>query len=120
MTDHIGIGEIHDNQVMRAAVDSVKHCRQNLLGRHFRLQIISGHLWRVHQMPVLSVKGGLIPAIEKEGHMRIFFGFGYSQLAQPRLGYGLAKAVAEVWRQKQRCHVVCQVICNRGQAEQAG
>ena len=34
-------------------------------------------------MPVLSVKGGLIPAIEK-GHADIF-GFGYSQLAQPRL-----------------------------------
>ena len=44
MADHVGIGEIHDDQVMRLAAQTVQRGIQHAFSAHLGLQVIGCHL----------------------------------------------------------------------------
>ena len=78
VADHVGIGKVQDDQIV--VLQSIDHLRGHFRGTHLGHQIIGRHLRRWDNDPVLASEGYFHAAIEKVGDVRIFFGFGNSQL----------------------------------------
>ena len=93
MADHVGVGVITDDYVVDASLDRRHQVIGNLGGAHLRLQVIGCHHRRLHQDAIFSFKRGFPAAVEEERDMRIFLGFGQSQLPQTMLGNILAEYI---------------------------
>ena len=120
MPDHVRIGEIHHDQIMAMALNTVERGSKNAVCTHFRLQIISRNLRRRDHHPRLTVSLAFLSTIQEEGHMWIFLGFGKAQLPPAGPGHNLAKRVAELLRAKQRRHPRIKPGRIGGHADSAG
>ena len=93
MAHHVTVGEVQDNHILLSAANLVDKLFGHLGGAHLRQQVVGGHLGAVHQDAVFVLKNGLTAAVEEEGHMGVFFGFGYAQLVFSGLGNGFSQGV---------------------------
>ena len=65
MADHVGIGEIHHDQVV-AVTDRGDEAFGDLRGRHLGLEVIGGDVRRLRHVPVLACSGSSIPPLRKK------------------------------------------------------
>ena len=82
VTHHVAVGKVHHNPVILACLDGVHELILHLVGRHLGLQVVCGHLGRVHQYAVFSCIGFLASAVEEESHVCILLGLGRVQLLE--------------------------------------
>ncbi len=85
MPDHVAICEVHDDEPVTTAFDSVDYRRAYARGAHFRLQDHtsqpSGEGTSVRSSPS---NGVLAPAVQKKRHMRVLFCFRDVELRESR------------------------------------
>ena len=93
---HVAVGEVEDNDVIRAALNPLDGLRGHLTGAHVGLHVVGGHLGRGDEGPVLPGEDRLLPAVEEEGHMGVLLGLGDAQLGEAQPGDILAKDVGEL------------------------
>src|SRR5690606_30034771 len=101
MADHVRVGEVDNNQVKFLRFDSANELIQYLISGHFRLQIIGRDLWARHQNAFLAGIDALLPAVQEEGDMGIFFGFRDAKLRPAGFGDNLAERLADIDRREQ-------------------
>ena len=85
VADHVAVGEIENDHVILSAFDSLANGVANGICAHFRLKVEGGHIGEWDENSVLALEFDLLTAVEEEGNMGIFCGFGNTQLGQSRL-----------------------------------
>ncbi|MNX92463.1 hypothetical protein D3C86_1246030 [compost metagenome] len=83
---HVGIGEVHDDDVGLGVLDPLHRHVRHLEGAHLGLEVVGRHLGAGDQDPLLAAVGLLDPAVEEEGDVRVLLGLGGTQLAHPGVG----------------------------------
>src|SRR6266699_5563883 len=86
VTDHVGIGVVHDYQVILTAADILDRCIGHACRVHFRLQIVGWHFGRWYEETVFTGEGRFAPPVDEVGDVGIFLGLGSMELAQTMLG----------------------------------
>ena len=81
MAHHIAVGEVDHDEVVLLGVDGTDELVLHLIGAHLGLQVVGGHLRRVHENTVLTGERLLTAAVEEERHMGVFLSLGGMQLA---------------------------------------
>ena len=81
MANHVRVGVITNNNVIDSTLDRRHQVVGNLGRTHFRLQIIGCHHRRFHKDAVFPFIGSLYTTVKKESNVRVFLGFGKTQLA---------------------------------------
>ena len=111
VTNHVAVRVVTNDGVVFTALN---RCNQ-LLGQfsraHFRLQIVGRNFRRVDQDAVFAFERLFYAAVEEEGHVRIFFSFGNTQLRFFVLRHPLTKGVGQrCWWVSNRSFDVCRVF----------
>ena len=95
VANHVAVRIVTNDGVVFTALN---RCNQ-LLGQfsraHFRLQIVGRDFRRVDQNTVFACERLFYAAVEEEGYVRIFFGFGNTQLRFFVLRHPLAEGVGQ-------------------------
>ena len=91
VSNHIGIGEIEDNQIV------VGHARQHLLCEeprtHLRLKIVGRHFRGRNDFTILVLERLFDSAVKEICDVRIFFRLGDTELRLPGRAHDLSKNV---------------------------
>ena len=69
------LAKFKNNHIIFAAVQTGQQLIGNFIGAHFRFQVVSRHLGRSNQRPILVFTGSLYSAVEEKGYMGILFPF---------------------------------------------
>ena len=80
MADHVGVGIVHHDQVVLSRADGLDELVRHLRRAHLGLEVVGRDLRRGHQHARLARVLLLDPAVEKERHVGVFFGFSNTQL----------------------------------------
>jgi hypothetical protein len=110
VTDHVGIGIVHDNHVEATGVYRLNQLVCYLVSRHFRLLVVCGDPGGGHQDSALARKLVLASTVEEERDVRVFFGLGDAKLGQPRLRDHLAESVLEILGRKQHRQELIELL----------
>ncbi len=110
MTDHVGVGEVEDNQVVFAGIDGCDRLVGQLGRRHLGLQVIGGDLGRRHHDTVLALVRLLAAAVQKVSDVRIFLGLGHAQLRAAGRRYRFAEDVGEALLREDRVHQFFKLV----------
>ena len=81
MAHHVGIGEVHHDQVI-ARADHLDQFIGNLLRGHFWGQVIGRDLGAGGHEAILARFGRFLAAVQEKGDMGVFLGFRQAELAQ--------------------------------------
>ena len=90
---HVAVGEVQDDDVIRAGVDALDALVADLPGAHLGLEVVGGHLGGGHQHPVLAGVLLFHAAVEEEGDVGVLLRFGDAQLGHAHGAEVLAQAV---------------------------
>ena len=82
VADHVGIGEVDDENIRPAFINRAQQVVRYLEGGHRRLEIVCSDPWRRHQQPLLAGKFFFRAAVEKISYVRVLFGFGKPEVLQ--------------------------------------
>ncbi len=96
VADHVGVGEVDEDEVVLAALDGRHHLVRDAQRAHLGLEIVGGDVARGgDELAVLALEGLLPPAAEEVGHVRVLLGLGAAELAEPRAREELAEGVRD-------------------------
>ncbi len=94
VTDHVGIGEVDQDEGVVALVELLEQRARQRLGAHLGLVIVGRDVARRrHEHAVLAFEGLLATVVEEEGDVRVLLGLRHAQLRKPRGGEDLAEDV---------------------------
>lgn len=96
MAYHVAVGEVYDHEVVFVFADGGAQFVGNLIGAHFGLEVVGGNLGRRNQDTLLAFVGGFAAAVEEEGHVGVFLGFGYVELLFAVVGKVFAEGVLHI------------------------
>ena len=91
MPDHVGRGEVVHEEFVLAFFDAGAELVGDACGAHFRVLVVGGYFWRGDHVSVFAWKFFLDAAVEEEGYVGVFLGFGNMALFD---GFG-AKVLRE-------------------------
>ena len=120
MADHVGVGEVHDDQVVFAGVDGLDGAVGQFGSGHFGLQVVGRDLGRGHHDAVFARVGCLLAAVEEVGDVRVFFRLGHAQLGAAGVGDHFAEDAVHGHRREQRAHAAGEIVAVLGHADSAG
>ena len=95
MTNHVAVRVVTNDGVVFSALNRRNQFFGQLSRAHLRLQIVGRNFRRVDQDAVFAFERLFYAAVEEEGHVRIFFGFGNTQLRFVVLRHPLSKGVSQ-------------------------
>ena len=104
MTHHVGVGVVHDDQVVRARADGRDQRVGHAAGAHLRGLVVGPHLGAGLHVPGLAAQGRLGAAVEEEGHVRILFRLRKAKLRHPGPRHHLAQRVGDVLVGEEHVH----------------
>ncbi len=104
MADHVGVGIVRHDQVI-ARLDGADEMIGDLLGRHLGLKIIGRNLGRRGHIAILARLGRFLAAVEEEGDVGIFLGFGKVELGHTLFGHPFAQRVDDRLFRENRVHI---------------
>src|SRR6266542_3031389 len=93
MANHVGIGEVDDEDIKGAICNRLYNRVCDASGAHFRLQVVSGDFRRGHKSPILAGKRLLNSTVEEVSDVSVFFGFGHAQVSHFGLGHDVGQNV---------------------------
>ena len=96
VSHHVAVGEVYNDEVVFVLLDGRHELVLHFVGRHFRLEVVSGHFGRSHENAVFTFVGRFASAVEEERHVGILFRFGCVELLQPLGREVLAERVFHV------------------------
>ena len=111
MADHVRVGEVTDDQIVRAALNRADKPPGQLWCGHFRLQVVCPYFGRGHHDPVLTLKHLLTATVQEESNVRVFLGFGHTQLGEAHVGNCLPKSIGQIQRREQHGQERVQRAC---------
>ena len=80
MADHVRVGIVHQNKIVRSRPDGLDQPVGDFMGRHLGLKVVGRNLGRWDKHTVFARERRFFAAIEEERHMGVFLGFGDPQL----------------------------------------
>ena len=98
VTNHVGIREVHDDNVKCTIARSFDDDVGNSRRAHLRLQIVGCHLLRRHQYPLFSRKWLLHAAVEEVRYMCVLLGFGDTQISHVQSAHDVCQNVRHRFR----------------------
>src|ERR1019366_9282666 len=81
MSNHVGVGIIHNNEVILAAANVLDCCLGDACRAHLWLQIIGRNFWRWYQVTIFAGEWCFATTIDKIGDVGILLSFGCVELA---------------------------------------
>ena len=113
MPDHITIGEIDHDKIVRF-IHRRTYRFAYLRRGHLRLEVIGLDIRTGDQHPALSLIRGLYTAVEEEGHMGILLRLCSMQLSQPCFGDHLCKGIFRcLFGEKHPIREACIILRHR-------
>ena len=97
VADHIGVGEVDDDDVVLAGSDGCVQLLADFGSAHLGLQVIGSDCRRRNQGPVLILVGFLDTAVEEEGDMGVLLGLGNPELLEAVLGKIFAQGIFDLF-----------------------
>ena len=98
MTDHIGVGEVEDDEVIEAFLDPIDHLVGERDGAHLGLEVVGGDLGRRSHDTLLAGVGCLLAAVEEVGDVGVFLRLGHPGLLEAPGGDDLTEQVVHLHR----------------------
>ena len=95
MPDHIAVCEVEYYYVEIAAVEFFENFVGYFVSAHFGFKIVGCNLGGGNQVALFALVGRLYAAVEKEGDVGVFFGFGNAQLLFAELCKILAQSIVK-------------------------
>ena len=89
MTDHVGIRQVDDREVIAPAANRLDERGGDTGRTHLGLQVVGRHFGGRDQLPVFSLERLLAAAVEEIRHVRVFLGLGGVELLQAPVGEDL-------------------------------
>ena len=89
VTDHIGIREVDDCEIVDTASYRTDESGGHTGCTHFRLAVVRGNLGRRHELAVLTLERWLAPAVEEIGDVRVLLRLGGVELPEASVGEDL-------------------------------
>ena len=98
--DHVGVGKVANRRVESIGCDGVCESAGDFGRAHFGFVIVRGHVFgRWDEDAFFAIKGRFVLAVEEEGDVRVFFGFGDAKLPHGCPCDDLAAQVGHVLRE---------------------
>ena len=95
---HVGVGEVHDQDIKMTFVHRFDHRVFHPLGAHLRLQVVGGHFGRRDQDAFLSGISLLDAAVEEVSDVRVFLCFRHAQVLEVQVRHDAGQDVSEFLR----------------------
>jgi hypothetical protein len=93
VADHVGVGEVGDDQVEGGVVDGFDDGVADAFGGHFRGQIVGRDFLRLDEGSIFAGEGSFDAAVEEVSDVRVLFRLGYAQVAQLRVAENVGQDV---------------------------
>ena len=93
MADHVGVGEVDDDDVEGRVVDGFDDGVGDACGGHLGGEIVGGYFLRGDEGAVFAGEGLFDAAIEEVGDVGVLLGLGYAQVAEVGLGHEVGEEV---------------------------
>ena len=85
VSDHVGVREVHDREVVGTTRDGLHQRVGDARGAHLGAQVVGGDLGRGHEHAVLAGERRLAAAVEEIRHVSVLLRLGGVELLQARL-----------------------------------
>ena len=95
VTDHVAVGKVEDDDVIRAGLNALDALFRDLVGAHLGLEVVGRDLGRGNEHTVLAGVGRFNAAVEEERDMGVLLGLRDAQLRQAELAEVFAEAVMD-------------------------
>ena len=102
---HVAVGKVENDHIVLAAFNALYAFLGHQRGAHLGLQVISGHLGAGDHAAVFARVRGFHTAVEKEGDMGVFFGFGNAKLRFAVFAQILAQHIGKLYRGISHLHI---------------
>ncbi len=93
VTDHVGVGEVDDDDVEGGVADGLDDGVGDAGGGHLGGEVVGGDLLRGDEGAVLAGKGLLDAAVEEVGDVGVLLGLGDAEVAKVGLGHEVGEEV---------------------------
>ena len=97
MTDHVGVGEVDDDDVEGGVVDGPDDGVGDAGGGHLGGEIVGGDLLRGDEGAVFAGEGLLDAAVEEVGDVGVLLGLGDAEVAEVRLRHEVGQEVVHAF-----------------------
>jgi hypothetical protein len=99
VADHVAVGEVDDDEVVVAGVDSADDFIADAGGAHLGPLVVSGHILRGgDDLAILTREWLFAVVVEKKCDVGKFFGFGAAELLEAKIADVLAEDVGHLRR----------------------
>src|SRR5208283_4697610 len=98
MPNHIGVGEVYDDDVERSLFSRFHDRIGDASGAHLRLQIVRRNLLRRYEYALFPGEWLLYAAVEKICDVSVFLGLGHTQVAHLLIAHYVGEDVSHRFR----------------------
>ena len=93
VADHVGVGEVDDDDVEGGVVDGFDDGVGDARGRHLGGEIVGRYFLRGDQCSVFAGEGFFDAAVEEVSDVSVLFGLGYAEVAEVGLRHEVGEEV---------------------------
>ncbi len=87
MADHVGVGEVDDDDVEGGVVDGFDYGVGDACGGHLGGEVVGGDLLRWDKGAVFAGERFFDSAVEEVGDVGVLLGLGYAEVAEIGVGH---------------------------------
>jgi len=91
--DHVGVGEVDDDDVEGGVVDCLDNSISNTRSGHLRREVVSCHLLRGDEDAVFAGEGLLDASVEEVGDVSVLLCLGDAEIAEVGIGHDVGEEV---------------------------
>ena len=93
MADHVGVGEVDDDDVEGGVADGFDDGVGDAGGGHLGGEVVGGYFLRGDEGAVFAGEGLFDAAVEEVGDVGVLLGLGYAEVAEVGLGHEVGEEV---------------------------